>query len=90
MFITSFTLEPISCLLIIICLYSSTLMLPLHFDINQAAKLMCHFICRRTRGVDQLSMETKQALQYRVDPNKENAERSAVEVLLYTVGCKWL
>ena len=62
--------------------------MPFSFDLSKAAQLMCYFMLRRMSGVDQLSMETKDALQHRVDPNKDNSERCTVHTVLYTAGCK--
>ena len=56
---------------------------------DKAAAHMCYFTRRREQGVDRLPPETKDALQHRVDPNVQQAERRAVEALLYTAGSKY-
>ena len=60
----------------------------LHDDasVGHTVALLCHFTRRRDAGEYALSEETKQILEYRLDPNYGQAERVTVEVLLYTAA----
>ena len=59
-----------------------------HRAVDKAADHLCYFTQRQKEGTDRLSSETRDVLQHRVDPNAREADRRAVETLLYTPGSK--
>lgn len=70
-------------------LHSSLSAFSPEFDFPQAIDLMCYFVSLRLKGYDSLTLQTRTALQHRVDPNQDEVEKSSVEVLLYTPGSKF-